>query len=120
MTERSKPQHERILLAKQLLDLGLRDADIAVKIQRDHSISRATSYRDLDTAKQEFDFENNVDHIEDKDPLSLEDRDSIMEMTRQLMLDAYQEKDTQNFVRLCKEYERLARMGGSASVSHQP
>ena len=120
MTERSKTQHERILLAKQLLDLGLRDADIAVKIQRDHSISRATSYRDLDTAKQEFDLENDVDHIEDKDPLCLDDRDSIMEMTRQLMLDAYQEKDTQNFVRLCKEYERWARMGGSASVSHQP
>ena len=30
MTERTKPQQERIILAKQLLDLGLRDADINV------------------------------------------------------------------------------------------
>lgn len=118
MAERTKPQQERIILAKQLLDLGLRDADIAVKIQRDHGISRATSYRDLDTAKQEFDLENHADHVEEKEPLNLEDRDAVMEMTRQLMLDAYQQKDTQNFVRLCKEYERLARMGGLSSSSH--
>ena len=116
MSERSKPQQERILLAKQLLDLGLRDADIAVKIQRDHGISRATAYRDLDTAKQEFDLENHADHVESKEPLNLDDRDAVMEMPRQLMLDAYQEKDTKNFVRLCKEYERLARMGG---LSHK-
>ena len=119
LNTRAKHQQDRLIMAKKLLDLGLRDTDIAVKLQRDYLISRSTSYRDLDTAKQEFDIENHSDFVEDKKPLSLDDRDSVMEMTRQLMIDAFEQGDIQDFERMTKAYERLTRMGGSVWASHK-
>jgi hypothetical protein len=44
--------------------------------------------------------------------ISLEDRDALMRMTRQMLIDAYSDGNVQDFSRLVREYERLARMGG--------
>jgi hypothetical protein len=35
-----------------------------------------------------------------------------MRMTRQLLIDAYTDGNVQDYARLIREYERLARMGG--------
>ena len=98
--------------AKKLLDMGLRKADISATLQRKYSLSRATAYRDIDTADLERDCE---DHTIEADPvpmISLEDRDALMRMTRQMLIDAYEDGNVQDYARLVREYERLARMGG--------
>ena len=40
-------------------------------------------------------------------------------MTRQLMIDAFEQGDIQDFERMTKAYERLTRMGGSVWASHK-
>lgn len=42
----------------------------------------------------------------------MEDRDALMRMTRQLLIEAYEDNNVQDYARLIREYERLARMGG--------
>jgi hypothetical protein len=37
-------------------------------------------------------------------------------MTRQLLIDAYSEGNVQDYSRLVREYERLARMGGLSQI----
>ena len=98
--------------AKKLLDLGCRPADVAATLQRKYGLSRATSYRDVDEADQAREIE---DHKIEADPvpqITLEDRDPLMRMTRQLIIDSYSDGNVQDFSRLVREYERLARMGG--------
>ena len=98
--------------AKRLLDLGFRKADISATLQRKYSLSRATAYRDVDEADQSREIE---DHKIEADPvpmISLEDRDALMRMTRQMLIDAYTDGNVQDYARLIREYERLARMGG--------
>ena len=97
--------------AKRLLDLGLRKADVSSTLQRKYNLSRATAYRDVDEADQSREIE---DHKIDADPvpiISLEDRDALMRMTRQMLIDAYTDGNVQDYARLIREYERLARMG---------
>ena len=98
--------------AKRLLDLGFRKADISATLQRKYNLSRATAYRDVDEADQSREIE---DHKIEADPvpmISLEDRDALMRMTRQMLIDAYTDGNVQDYARLIREYERLARMGG--------
>jgi hypothetical protein len=98
--------------AKRLLDLGLRKADVSSTLQRKYNLSRATAYRYVDEADQSREIE---DHKIDADPvpmISLEDRDALMRMTRQMLIDAYTDGNVQDYARLIREYERLARMGG--------
>ena len=98
--------------AKRLLDLGLRKADVSSTLQRKYNLSRATAYRDVDEADQSREIE---DHKIDADPvpmISLEDRDALMRMTRQMLIDAYTDGNVQDYARLIRESERLARMGG--------
>ena len=98
--------------AKKLLDMGFQKADVAATLQRKYSLSRATAYRDVDEADQSREIE---DHKIEADPvpmISLEDRDALMRMTRQMLIDAYSDGNVQDFSRLVREYERLARMGG--------
>ena len=104
-----KAAHQRH--AKRLLDLGLRKADVSSTLQRKYNLSRATAYRDVDEADQSREIE---DHKIEADPvpmISLEDRDALMRMTRQMLIDAYTDGNVQDYARLIREYERLARMG---------
>ena len=41
-----------------------------------------------------------------------------MRMTRQLLIEAFQAGNVQDYARLVREYERLARMGG-LKMSHE-
>ena len=102
--------------AKKLLDMGLRKADVAATLQRKYGLSRATAFRDVDTADQSRDIE---DHDIEADPvpmISFEDRDALMRMTRQMLIDAFTDGNVQDYSRLIREYERLARMGGLKSL----
>ena len=98
--------------AKRLLDLGFRKADISATLQRKYSLSRATAYRDIDTADLERDSEDLTIEADPVPMISLEDRDALMRMTRQMLIDAYEDGNVQDYARLVREYERLARMGG--------
>ncbi|NBQ50875.1 MAG: hypothetical protein EBY40_13775 [Marivivens sp.] len=98
--------------AKKLLDMGLQKADVAATLQRKYGLSRATAYRDVDDADIS---RQNEDHTIEATPvpmISFEDRDALMRMTRQLLIDAYTDGNVQDYARLIREYERLARMGG--------
>ena len=98
--------------AKKLLDLGCRKADVAATLQRKYGLSRPTAYRDVDEADQSREIE---DHNIEADPvpmITLEDRDPLMRMTKQLLIDAFEAGNVQDYSRLVREYERLARMGG--------
>ena len=102
--------------AKRLLDLGFRKADISATLQRKYSLSRATAYRDIDTADLQRDSEDLTIEADPVPMISLEDRDALMRMTRQMLIDAYEDGNVQDYARLVREYERLARMGG---LSHK-
>ena len=109
-TEEARKAHQEH--AKKLLDMGLQKADVAATLQRKYSLSRATAYRDVDEADISREKE---DHTIEADPvpmISFEDRDALMRMTRQLLIDAYTDGNVQDYARLVREYERLARMGG--------
>ena len=98
--------------AKKLLDMGFQKADVAATLQRKYSLSRATAYRDVDEADISRESE---DHKIEADPMpeiTLEDREPLMRMTKHLLIDAYEQGNVQNYARLIREYERLARMGG--------
>ncbi len=102
--------------AKKLLDMGLNKADVAAALQRKYGMSRATAFRDVDEADQSRDIE---DHDIEADPvprISFEDRDALMRMTRQMLVDAFTDGNVQDYARLIREYERLARMGGLKSL----
>ena len=103
--------------AKKLLDMGLQKADVSATLQRKYGLSRATAYRDVDEADQSREIE---DHTIEADPvpvISFEDRDALMRMTRQLLIDAFNDGNVQDYARLIREYERLARMGGLSHIS---
>ena len=103
--------------AKKLLDMGLQKADVAATLQRKYGLSRATAYRDVDDADLAREAE---DHKIDADPvpeISFDDRDALMRMTRQLLIDAFTEGNVQDYARLVREYERLARMGKLSQIS---
>ena len=98
--------------AKQLLDMGLQKADVAATLQRKYGLARATAYRDIDEADL---LRETEDHMIEADPMpeiTLEDREPLMRMTKHLLIDAYEQGNVQDYARLVREYERLARMGG--------
>jgi len=99
-------------LAKRLLDMGLKKADVAATLQRKHNVSRATAYRDVDTADIERESEDPAIEAVPLPDIDFGDRDALMRMTRQLLIDAFQAGNVQDYARLVREYERLARMGG--------
>ena len=102
--------------AKKLLDMGLQKADVAATLQRKFGLSRATAYRDIDEADQAREIEDHTIEATPVPMISFEDRDALMRMTRQLLIDAYTDGNVQDYARLIREYERLARMGG---LSHK-
>ena len=105
--------------AKKLLDMGLQKADVAATLQRKYSLSRATAYRDVDDADISRESE---DHKIEADPMpeiTLEDREPLMRMTKHLLIDAYEQGNVQDYARLVREYERLARMGGLSTSSRR-
>tara|TARA_B100001094_G_C18144673_1_gene779967 strand:- start:923 stop:1279 length:357 start_codon:yes stop_codon:yes gene_type:complete len=99
-------------LAKRLLDMGLKKADVAATLQRKHNVSRATAYRDVDAADIERESEDPAIEAQPLPDIDFDDRDALMRMTRQLLIDAFQAGNVQDYARLVREYERLARMGG--------
>ena len=112
--KRSKEQKEAHQEhAKALLDMGLRKADVAATLQRKYALSRATSYRDVDEADISREGE---DHRIEADPTP--------EITWRIEHDADDEaasdrcfeKGNVGTMHGCREYERLARMGG---LSHK-
>ena len=98
--------------AKKLLDMGLQKADVAATLQRRYNLSRATAYRDVDEADISREDEDHTIEATPVPMISFEDRDALMRMTRQLLIDAYTDGNVQDYARLVREYERLARMGG--------
>ena len=98
--------------AKKLLDMGLQKADVAATLQRKYGLSRATAYRDVDEADISREDEDHTIEATPVPMISFEDRDALMRMTRQLLIDAYTDGNVQDYARLIREYERLARMGG--------
>ena len=98
--------------AKKLLDMGLQKADVSATLQRKYGLSRATAYRDVDEADQSRELEDHSIEATPVPMISFEDRDALMRMTRQLLIDAYTDGNVQDYARLVREYERLARMGG--------
>ena len=98
--------------AKKLLDMGLQKADVSATLQRKYGLSRATAYRDVDEADQCRELEDHSIEATPVPMISFEDRDALMRMTRQLLIDAYTDGNVQDYARLIREYERLARMGG--------
>jgi len=105
-------------LAQRLLDMGLKKADVAATLQRKHGMSRATAYRDVDTADILRASEDPALEADPVPAISYEDRDALMRMTRQLLIDSFQAGNVQDYARLVREYERLARMGG-LKMSHE-
>jgi hypothetical protein len=103
--------------AKQLLDMGLQKADVAATLQRQYGVSRATAYRDVDTADISRDSEDPQLQADPVPAISFADRDALMRMTRQLLIKAFEEGNVQDYARLIREYERLARMGGLSQIS---
>jgi predicted GNAT family N-acyltransferase len=98
--------------AKKLLDMGLQKADVAATLQRKYGLARATAYRDIDEADL---LRETEDHTIEADPtpeITLADREPLMRMTKHLLIDAYENGNVQDYARLVREYERLARMGG--------
>ena len=75
-------------------------------------MSRATAYRDVDTADVQRHSEDPKLEADPVPAISFADRDALMRMTRQRLIDAYGEGNVQDYSRLVREYERLARMGG--------
>jgi len=108
----SQQTTEQQALAKRLLDMGLKKADVAATLQRKHGVSRATAYRDVDTADIERESEDPAIEAQPLPAIDFDDRDALMRMTRQLLIDAFQAGNVQDYARLVREYERLARMGG--------
>ena len=109
-TEEVRKAHQEH--AKKLLDMGLQKADVAATLQRRYSLSRATAYRDVDEADISREDEDHTIEATPVPMISFEDRDALMRMTRQLLIDAYTDGNVQDYARLVREYERLARMGG--------
>lgn len=105
-------------LAQRLLDMGLKKADVAATLQRKHGMSRATAYRDVDTADILRASEDPALEAEPVPAIDFADRDALMRMTRQLLIEAFQAGNVQDYARLVREYERLARMGG-LKMSHE-
>ena len=105
-------------LAQRLLDMGLKTADVAATLQRKHGMSRATAYRDVDTADILRASEDPELEAEPVPAIDFADRDALMRMTRQLLIDSFQAGNVQDYARLVREYERLARMGG-LKMSHE-
>ncbi len=112
MKRTSEQQNVQLALAKRLLDMGLRKADVAATLQRKHGVSRATAYRDVDLADMQRHSEDPKLEADPVPAISFADRDALMRMTRQLLIDAYGDGNVQDYSRLVREYERLARMGG--------
>jgi hypothetical protein len=94
--------------AKKLLDMGLQKADVAATLQRKYGLSRATAYRDIDEADQSREIE---DHSIEADPVP------VISFADRLLIDAYTDGNVQDYARLIREYERLARMGGLSQIS---
>lgn len=109
-TQAVKEHHQEH--AKKLLDMGFQKADVAAALQRKFHLSRATAYRDVDEADQSREVEDHSIEADPVPPISFADRDALMRMTRQMLIDAYTEGNVQDYSRLVREYERLARMGG--------
>ena len=102
--------------ASSLLDLGLRKADVAAALQRKFGVSRATAFRDVDESDQIRYKEDQTIEADPVPAISLEDRDALMRMTRQMLIASYHDGNVQDYARLIREYERLARMGGLKSL----
>ncbi len=105
-------QEARIIRAKLLLEMGARHSVISRLLINEFQCSRATSYRDIDKARLDMDSENLHDWVEAHEPVSLEDRNFMAEMSIELASHACNERDIGGFSTACKEYERLMRMGG--------
>ena len=73
---------------------------------------RQTAYRDVDEADQSREIEDLTIEADPVPMISLEDRDALMRMTRQMLIDAYTDGNVQDYARLIREYERLYRIGG--------
>ena len=66
----------------------------------------------MDEADQSREIEDLTIEADPVPMISMEDRDALMRMTRQMLIDAFESGNVQDYARLVREYERLARMGG--------
>ena len=122
--ERSK----RIRRAQTYLLAGLVRADIVPRLQYLYEVSRSTSNKYVDDALLQMESEKTLHWIEnDTDPITLEDNQGLLKMTRQMMIGAHDQylqtgepEHASTFTRLSSSYERVYRMGAlTSSVSHK-
>lgn len=117
MKRTSQQRDAQLAEAKRLLDMGLQTADVAATLQRDYGISRATAYRDCESADLERFAEDGSIDADSVPGVSFEDRDALMRMTRQMLIGAFKAGNVADYARLVREYERLARMGGLSQIT---
>ena len=117
MKRTSQQRDAQLAEAKRLLDMGLQTADVAATLQRDYGISRATAYRDCESADLERFAEDGSIDADSVPGVSFEGRDALMRMTRQMLIGAFKAGNVADYARLVREYERLARMGGLSQIT---
>ena len=112
----TKTKHVRE--AKRLLSLGYGPAAVALRLERLYGMSRATSFRDVETASAEMDAEN-IELDADIDPTPLiEQRDAMLRDLEQAWMEASAQHNVQELMQLSRAFERLHRMGGNQSQTY--
>ena len=101
--------------AKQLLSLGYSPAAVALRLQRTYGFSRATSFRDVETASAEMDAET-IELDADTEPAPMtERRNAMLCDLEQAWMEASAQHNVQELMQLSRAFERLYRMGGDQS-----
>ena len=108
----SESKQASLSLAQRLLEQGFRISTVSQTLQRKHGLSRATAYRDCEEAQAMNDAEDMKNGQRPDDAPGLDERDAILRLAHQLMIDAAAAGDISGFSRLAREYERLHAMGG--------
>ena len=89
-----------------------------MRLERLFGMSRATSFRDVETASAEMDAENiQLDADTDPTPL-IEQRDAMLRDLEQAWMEASAQHNVQELMQLSRAYEKLARMGGNQSQTY--
>ena len=101
--------------AVRLLSLGYQPAAVALRLQRLFGISRATSFRDVETASAQMDAET-IELDADTEPAPMaERRNAMLCDLEQAWMEASAQHNVQELMQLSRAFERLYRMGGDQS-----
>ena len=115
MTTEKQPRKRRtnsqredcIDYAHSLLEINVPPYVVAQRLQRKYQLTRATAWRDVQTANDKRGSEGIR-----KQPDILELRDSIVNLIYQSAVEAADESDFSSLAKLSKEVRELAKLGG--------